>query len=313
MRAEADSARPGRETANSRRATRGAPRTDPMRARPYTRVVLQTARVAPRSIDVHHLTASSDVLSEVALVVHMIHTARSEVGATLGEYLNLQLRKGAPKVMRRRSVLRHPFFGVHGSLRGSWQTSLRDLVADELWMPSRPVVPPAEIKRPQGGVQARAGDRETLTAIIFRPNRAAPGDRSRRSSGPPGPPSTDDLLSGAGNECGPGSTASSGQARRSRWPGLSVCDRLGQHVCDKRGPLTEPNPTNRGNSGSKIHLIEISAANTPDSLGLMPLVRSIPPDRSRPGPRRRGPAKLHADKKYHYDHLRNGYVSAATA
>ncbi|GAA3503418.1 hypothetical protein GCM10019016_105280 [Streptomyces prasinosporus] len=41
-----------------------------------------------------------------------------------------------------------------------------------------------------------------------------------------------------------------------------------------------------------------------DSLGLKPLVRGIPPIRSRRGPRRRRPAKLHADKGYCYDQLR---------
>lgn len=35
-----------------------------------------------------------------------------------------------------------------------------------------------------------------------------------------------------------------------------------------------------------------------------PLVRGIPPIRSRRGPRRRQPAKLHTDKGYDYDHLR---------
>ncbi len=41
-----------------------------------------------------------------------------------------------------------------------------------------------------------------------------------------------------------------------------------------------------------------------DSQGLQPLVRGIPPIRSRGGPRRRKPAKLHADKGHDYDHLR---------
>ncbi len=40
-----------------------------------------------------------------------------------------------------------------------------------------------------------------------------------------------------------------------------------------------------------------------DSQGLEPLVRGIPPIGSRRGPRRRLPAKLHADKGYDYDHL----------
>lgn len=50
--------------------------------------------------------------------------------------------------------------------------------------------------------------------------------------------------------------------------------------------------------------IGISAANTHDSQGLESLARGIPPIRSRRGPRRRHPAKLHADKGYDYDHLR---------
>lgn len=41
-----------------------------------------------------------------------------------------------------------------------------------------------------------------------------------------------------------------------------------------------------------------------DSQGLEPLVRGISPIRSRRGPRRRRPAKLHADKGYDYNHLR---------
>lgn len=82
----------------------------------------------------------------------------------------------------------------------------------------------------------------------------------------------------------------------------------------KRGDLTGPNPVDRGKKGSKIHLITertglplsigISAANTHDSQGLEALVRGIPPIRSRRGPRRRKPAKLHGDKGYDYDHLR---------
>lgn len=83
----------------------------------------------------------------------------------------------------------------------------------------------------------------------------------------------------------------------------------------QRGPLTGPNPTNRGKPGSQIHLIVdrsglpisigISAANDHDSQALIPLMRGIPPIRSRFGPRRRRPAKLHGDKGYDYDDLRN--------
>lgn len=80
------------------------------------------------------------------------------------------------------------------------------------------------------------------------------------------------------------------------------------------GDLTGPNPVDRGTYGSKIHLITertglplsvgISGANLHDGQALEPLVRGIPPIRSRRGRRRRKPARLHADKGYDYAHLR---------
>jgi transposase len=78
--------------------------------------------------------------------------------------------------------------------------------------------------------------------------------------------------------------------------------------------LTGPNPTDRGKAGSKLHLltdaaglplaVAVSAANTHDMNGLKPLVRAIPAVRSRRGPRRRRPDKLHADKGYDFPQLR---------
>jgi IS5 family transposase len=50
--------------------------------------------------------------------------------------------------------------------------------------------------------------------------------------------------------------------------------------------------------------VAVGAANTHDSLALIPLVQAIPAIRSRRGPRRRRPARLHADKGYDYPHLR---------
>lgn len=78
--------------------------------------------------------------------------------------------------------------------------------------------------------------------------------------------------------------------------------------------MTGPNPVDWGKYGSKIHLITertglrlsvgISGADVHDSQALIPLVKGVPPIRSRRGPRRRKPAKLHADKGYDYSHLR---------
>ncbi|MFI1392978.1 transposase [Streptomyces griseoaurantiacus] len=81
---------------------------------------------------------------------------------------------------------------------------------------------------------------------------------------------------------------------------------------DKRD-LTGPNPVDRDKYGSKIHLItertglprpSVSPApNVHDSRALATLVKGTPPIRSRRGPRRRRPAKLHAVKGHDYRHL----------
>jgi len=78
--------------------------------------------------------------------------------------------------------------------------------------------------------------------------------------------------------------------------------------------LTEPGPVDRGKPGSKIHVLAeraglplvvgVSAANTNDSYALKPLVTAITAIRSRRGPRRRKPDKLHADKAYDHAELR---------
>lgn len=120
-----------------------------------------------------------------------------------------------------------------------------------------------------------------------------------------------DESSGVGQAASPGPRRT-GLARR---PGLvEMRDRLGEHAGPEKGDLTGPNPVDRGKYGSKIHLITertglplsvgISGANVHDSQALIPLVKGIPPVRSRRGPRRRKPGELHADKGYDYNHLR---------
>jgi transposase len=79
--------------------------------------------------------------------------------------------------------------------------------------------------------------------------------------------------------------------------------------------MTGPSPVGRGKPGSKIHALSehgglplsvaVSAANTNDSSALKPLVMAIPAIRSRRGPRRRKPNKLHADKAYDHTDLRD--------
>ena len=83
---------------------------------------------------------------------------------------------------------------------------------------------------------------------------------------------------------------------------------------EKGGALTGPSPVDRGKPGSKIHVLSdrkglplsvaLSAANVNDADALKALVRAVPAIRSRRGPRRRKPDKLHADKAYDQAELR---------
>nr|WP_093697054.1 IS5 family transposase [Streptomyces sp. 2231.1] len=195
-------------------------------------------------------------------------------------------------------------------------TSLAErLVPDELWELFRRVVPETVVVRAQGGGRRRAGDRECLAAIVF----VATSGCSWRQLPPVFGPAWPTVY-----------------RRFARWSQARVWARLHRVILDElgaqgeldwsrfavdsvsvralKGQLTGPNPTDRGKSGSKIHLavdrsglpaaVAISAANTHDSLALQPLIASIPPVRSRRGPRRRQPAKLHGDNGYDYSHLR---------
>lgn len=114
--------------------------------------------------------------------------------------------------------------------------------------------------------------------------------------------------------------------RRARLPGraglVPLCDRLGEHASLEKGDLTGPNPVDRGKYGSKVHLITertglpisvgISAANLHDSQDLIPLVKGIPPIRSRRGPRRRKPASSTATRAAITPTCGDGYASAVS-
>ncbi|WP_434096225.1 IS5 family transposase [Streptosporangium roseum] len=187
------------------------------------------------------------------------------------------------------------------------------MVPDELWELFQRVVPPAPT-RPQGGGRRRVDDRVILAAIVY---VATTGCAWRQL-----PPVF-------------GASWQTVNRRFAEWSAARVWAELYREMPDelgargepdwsrcaidsvsvravKGGDLTGPGPVDRGKPGSKIHLITertglpiavaISAADTHDSLALEPLVRSIPPIRSRRGPRRRRPAELHGDKGY--DHPR---------
>ena len=112
-----------------------------------------------------------------------------------------------------------------------------------------------------------------------------------------------------------------GASRRARRAGQPGGDRLvsrGSGWCVRaviRGGLTGPNPVDRGKTGSKIHALA-DRRGLPLAVGSRPRTPMITkrcgrwsgrsrPVRSRRGPRRRQPAKLHADKAYDVAELRD--------
>ena len=107
--------------------------------------------------------------------------------------------------------------------------------------------------------------------------------RGLGADGAPAVPAVDQSRGVA--EAAPGGA---GCSRGGRGGGLVVRDhRRGQRPGEKGGPLTGPNPVDRGKAGSKIHVISdaaglplavaISAANTNDCLALRPLVTASRP------------------------------------
>ena len=184
------------------------------------------------------------------------------------------------------------------------------------------VVPEAPT-RPQGGGRRRHGDREVLAAIVFVATSGCTWQQLPASAFGPS-----------------GATA---HRRFTEWTKARVWAKLHRLVLDElgsrgdldwsrcaidsvnmralKGDLRGPNPVDRGKYCSKIHLIAdrsglplsigISAANLHDSQALIPLVKGIPPVRSRRGPRAAGRASS-TPQGYDYPHLRRWLASRAS-
>ena len=80
------------------------------------------------------------------------------------------------------------------------------------------------------------------------------------------------------------------------------------HPGQKGGSATGPSPVDRGRCGSKYHLLTdaggvplawtLTGANRNDGTQLLLLLEAIPPVRGRPGPPKRRPLRLVADRGY---------------
>jgi transposase len=179
-------------------------------------------------------------------------------------------------------------------------------VTDALWEVAEPLLP-EEPPKPKGG-RPRIDDRAALTGILF-----------VLKSGIPWETLPQEMDCGSGMSC---------WRRLKEWHEVGVWDRLQRVLLDRlgeaeqidwervsldsasvpapRGTKTGKNPTDRGKSGSKSHVVVDrrglpltvihSAANTHDCKVFEELVDAIEPIKGpRDRPRKR-PEKLHADK-----------------
>jgi len=186
----------------------------------------------------------------------------------------------------------------------------KPLVSDELWARIEPLLPKHASPDEKGG-RPPVDDRAALTGIVFVLKTGIPWEDLPQEMG-----------------CGCGMTC----WRRLRdWQAAGVWDRLHElllaelRASDKidwsraavdsssvravgGGEKTGPNPTDRRKPGSKHHLIvdgrgvplevQLSAANRPGIMQLLPLVANLPAVRGKPGHPRSRPDKLYGDRAY---------------
>jgi transposase len=194
---------------------------------------------------------------------------------------------------------------------------MKTLVSDELWFFVEPLLPPVEPRRFRWPGRKPLDRRKVLSGILFVLKTGI---------------GWDDLPAELGWGCG----KTCKNALRA-WQAAGVWDQLHQRLLSAlnaadlidwsrgvidgtfaKAPLggekTGPNPTDRGKSGSKHHVLTdatgvplavvLTAANVPDVVPVMEVLASMPPVGGKPGPKREKPDRLQGDRGYDSDPLR---------
>lgn len=186
---------------------------------------------------------------------------------------------------------------------------MQRLVPDELWELFEPMMPkhtPSE-----WGGHPRTPDRAALTGIVYVLRTGVPWEYVPAEFGCSGMTCWNRLRewqrAGVFDKVLENLLVRLHRAGKLDWS-RAVIDSA--HAPAKRGGAEAgPNPTDRGKSGSKHHMITdrhgtplatplLTASNVPDVVMLIPIVNHISPVRGRVGRPRRRPDKLHADKGY---------------
>ena len=187
-------------------------------------------------------------------------------------------------------------------------------VPDELWSLAAPLIPPPP-RRLQSGGSPPIDARAVLAAIVYVLTTGCAWRHLPPGFGVSKATAHRRFVAWKGRPVAAAAHRRVGPARLARADRLVPGHRRRRvRAGEKGGDLTGPSPVDRGKPGSKIHAVSdrngiplavgVSAANIHDSVCLESLVQAIPAVKSRRGPRRRRPDKLHADKGYDYPHLR---------
>jgi transposase len=196
---------------------------------------------------------------------------------------------------------------------------MKPLVTDALWERVQPLLPPPPPRRPRFPGRKPLDYRKILTGILFVLKTGI---------------AWDDLPAELG--CGCGKTC---RHYLRLWHRAGVWDRLhatllaelngadridwGRALIDasfaeapEGGEDTGPNPTDRGKSGSKHHLMTdaqgiplsatTTAANVNEVTQVFEVLAEMPPVGGKPGPKRRKPERLQGDRGYDSEPVRRG-------
>jgi transposase len=196
---------------------------------------------------------------------------------------------------------------------------MKPLVTDELWERVKPLLPPPPPRRSRFPGRKRIDQRKILTGILFVLKTGI---------------AWDDLPAELG--CGCGKTC---RHYLEAWQRAGVWDKLHEILltelngsgridweralidasfakAPEGGEDTGPNPTDRGKSGTKHHVMTdaqgiplaatVTAANVNEVTQVFEVLDEVPPVGGKPGPKRQKPERLQGDRGYDSEPVRQG-------
>ncbi|MFJ3229373.1 IS5 family transposase [Streptomyces sp. NPDC086783] len=186
-----------------------------------------------------------------------------------------------------------------------------DLVPDDLWEHTAPLLPPAPERRHRYLGRLRIPDRTALAGVMYVLRtgvawRDVPAETVGCSGVTAWRRLRDWTEAGVWPRLHPALLT---ELRRADLLDVNDCAVDGSHVrALKRGDHVGPSPVDRARPGSKHHLLVdrhgTTGGNRHDVTQLLPLLNEVPPTRGRRGRPRCKPRRVYADRGYDFDKYR---------